>query len=35
MQKLLIILHAPPYGSERCLSVLRLALTGRRAPRGG
>ncbi|MDR2838677.1 MAG: DsrE family protein [Azonexus sp.] len=26
MQKILIILHAPPYGSERCLSALRLAL---------
>ena len=25
MQKVLIILHAPPYGSERCLSALRLA----------
>jgi uncharacterized protein involved in oxidation of intracellular sulfur len=25
MQKLLIIIHAPPYGSERCLSALRLA----------
>ena len=25
MQKILIILHAPPYGSERCLSALRLA----------
>lgn len=30
MQKVLIIIHAPPYGSERCLSALRLAtaLTG-------
>jgi len=26
MQKILIIVHAPPYGSERCLSALRLAL---------
>ena len=25
MQHILIILHAPPYGSERCLSALRLA----------
>jgi uncharacterized protein involved in oxidation of intracellular sulfur len=25
MQKILIIVHAPPYGSERCLSALRLA----------
>ncbi|MDD2663129.1 MAG: DsrE family protein [Dechloromonas sp.] len=25
MQKILIILNAPPYGSERCLSALRLA----------
>lgn len=25
MQKILIILNAPPYGSERCLSGLRLA----------
>ena len=25
MQSILIILHAPPYGSERCLSALRLA----------
>ena len=24
-QKILIIIHAPPYGSERCLSALRLA----------
>lgn len=24
-QKILIIVHAPPYGSERCLSALRLA----------
>ncbi len=31
MQKILIIIHAAPYGSERCLSALRLAtaLTGR------
>lgn len=31
MQKILIIIHAPPYGSERCLSALRLAtaLSGR------
>lgn len=30
MQKILIIVHAAPYGSERCLSSLRLAtaLTG-------
>ncbi len=27
MQKILIIVHAPPYGSERCLSALRLATT--------
>ena len=26
MPKILIIIHAPPYGSERCLSALRLAL---------
>jgi len=26
MQKILIIIHAAPYGSERCLSALRLAL---------
>ncbi|MBK6866970.1 MAG: DsrE family protein [Burkholderiales bacterium] len=26
MQKILLIVHAPPYGSERCLSALRLAL---------
>lgn len=26
MQKFLLIIHAPPYGSERCLSALRLAL---------
>ena len=26
MQKILIVVHAPPYGSERCLSALRLAL---------
>lgn len=25
MQKILIIINAPPYGSERCLSALRLA----------
>ena len=25
MQNILIIAHAPPYGSERCLSALRLA----------
>ena len=25
-QDILIIVHAPPYGSERCLSALRLAL---------
>jgi uncharacterized protein involved in oxidation of intracellular sulfur len=25
MQKILIVIHAPPYGSERCLSALRLA----------
>ena len=25
MQKLLFIVNAPPYGSERCLSALRLA----------
>lgn len=25
MQNILIIVHAPPYGSERCLSALRLA----------
>lgn len=24
-QKILIIIHAPPYGSERCLSALRVA----------
>jgi uncharacterized protein involved in oxidation of intracellular sulfur len=35
MQKILIIVHAPPYGSERCLSALRLAtaLAGRDADR--
>lgn len=35
MQKILIIVHAPPYGSERCLSALRLAcaLTGREKDR--
>lgn len=27
MQNILIIIHAPPYGSERCLSALRLAAT--------
>lgn len=27
MQKILVIVHAPPYGSERCLSALRLATT--------
>lgn len=27
MQNILIIVHAPPYGSERCLSALRLATT--------
>ena len=26
-QHILFIVHAPPYGSERCLSALRLALT--------
>jgi uncharacterized protein involved in oxidation of intracellular sulfur len=25
MQKILIVIHAPPYGSERCLSALRVA----------
>ena len=25
-QKILVIVHAPPYGSERCFSALRLAL---------
>ena len=25
MSRILIIVHAPPYGSERCLSALRLA----------
>ena len=25
MQRILIIVHAPPYGSERCLSAMRLA----------
>lgn len=24
-QKILVIVHAPPYGSERCLSALRVA----------
>lgn len=35
MQKILIIVHAPPYGSERCLSALRLAtaLAGRESDR--
>ncbi|NTV11284.1 MAG: hypothetical protein HGA47_10985 [Zoogloea sp.] len=35
MQKILIIVHAPPYGSERCLSALRLAtaLAGREEER--
>lgn len=35
VQKILIIVHAPPYGSERCLSALRLALalTGREGVR--
>ena len=35
MQKILIIVHAPPYGSERCLSALRLAtaLTGQNRER--
>lgn len=27
MQKILFIVHAAPYGSERCLSALRLAST--------
>ncbi len=33
-QKILIIVHAPPYGSERCLSALRVAnaLAGLDAP---
>lgn len=26
MQKILLIIHAAPYGSERCLSALRLAV---------
>jgi uncharacterized protein involved in oxidation of intracellular sulfur len=26
MQKIVIIIHAPPYGSERCLSALRVTL---------
>ena len=26
MQKILLIIHAAPYGSERCLSALRVAL---------
>ena len=26
MQNILVIINAPPYGSERCLSALRLAL---------
>jgi uncharacterized protein involved in oxidation of intracellular sulfur len=35
MQKILFILHAAPYGSERCLSALRLAtaLMGREGER--
>ena len=35
MQEILIIVNAPPYGSERCLSALRLAtsLAGRDADR--
>ena len=35
MQNILIIVHAPPYGSERCLSALRLAtaLLGREGER--
>ena len=35
MQKILIIVHAAPYGSERCLSALRLAtaLVGREGDR--
>jgi len=33
-QKILIVIHAPPYGSERCLSALRVAtaLAGQDAP---
>lgn len=33
-QKILIVVHAPPYGSERCLSALRVAnaLAGLEAP---
>lgn len=33
-QKILVIIHAPPYGSERCLSALRVAnaLAGLDAP---
>lgn len=33
-QKILIVVHAPPYGSERCLSALRVAnaLAGLDAP---
>jgi uncharacterized protein involved in oxidation of intracellular sulfur len=33
-QKILLIVHAPPYGSERCLSALRvaIALAGMDAP---
>jgi len=27
MQKILFIVHAPPYGRERCLSALRLDTT--------
>jgi uncharacterized protein involved in oxidation of intracellular sulfur len=26
-QKIVLIVHAPPYGSERCLSALRVALS--------
>lgn len=35
MTRILIIVHAPPYGSERCLSALRLAsaLVGRAGER--
>ena len=35
MAMILIIIHAPPYGSERCLSALRLAtaLAGRDEPK--
>ncbi len=33
-QKIVLIVHAPPHGSERCLSALRVAntLTGMEAP---